>query len=147
MQTLNLDSSYFNEVISLIRFSDKSFSWSDQQILDSLKQDLAIGLIDNNKLKAIAIFSYIFETAELLYICVNKSDQGQGLGSKTLRESFRYLSNQNITEVFLEVDANNNAAIKLYNKLGCKKVSIRKNYYKKQDGSCSDALIYRLEIS
>ncbi|QIW10271.1 GNAT family N-acetyltransferase [Francisella sp. LA112445] len=147
MQTLNLDSSYFDKVISLIRLSDKDFSWSDQQILDSLSQDLTIGLIDNGKLKALAVFSCIFETAELLYICVDKSNQNQGLGAEVLRESFVYLLNQKVTEVFLEVDVNNHVAIKLYNKLGFKEISIRKNYYKKQDGSYSDALIYKLEIT
>ncbi|WP_150468255.1 GNAT family N-acetyltransferase [Francisella sp. SYW-9] len=147
MQILNLNSSYFDNVISLIRLSDKDFSWSDQQILDSLGQDLVIGLIENHKLKALAIFSCIFETAELLYICVDKSNQNKGLGYKVLKQSFTYLLSQKVTEVFLEVDVNNHVAIKLYNKLGFKKISRRKNYYKRQDGSCSDALVYKFKIS
>ncbi len=147
MQILKLDKSYFDEVTRLIRTSDKNFSWSNQQILDSLNQDLAIGLIGNNKLNALAIFSCIFEIAELLYICVDKSNQKQGLGSKVLEDSFTYLLNQNITGIFLEVNVTNHVAIKLYDKLGFKKISTRKNYYKKIDGSYNDALIYKLEMS
>ncbi|MED7819816.1 MULTISPECIES: GNAT family N-acetyltransferase [unclassified Francisella] len=146
MQILKLDNLYFDKIISLIRLSDSSFSWSDQQILDSLDQYLVLGLLDQNELKAVVIFSSIFEVAELLYICVDKFSKNQGLGYTILKESFVLLSKQNIQEVFLEVDINNHIAIKLYSKLGFKKISIRKNYYKKNNGSYSDALIFQLKI-
>lgn len=131
MQILSLNESYFDKVINLIRSTDNSFSWSDQQVLDSIDQDLALGLFENEKLRAIIIFNSVFETAQLLYVCVDKSDQNQGLGYKILKSSFAYLVEQKISEVFLEVDINNYYAIKLYDKLGFKKISIRKNYYKK----------------
>ncbi|ORU45282.1 alanine acetyltransferase, partial [Francisella tularensis subsp. holarctica] len=44
------------------------------------------------------------------------------------------------------VDINNHSAIKLYQKLNFKKISLRKNYYQKADGSQSDAIIYQLSI-
>ncbi|API87781.1 GNAT family N-acetyltransferase [Francisella uliginis] len=147
MRILSLGKSHFDAVISLIRFSDREFSWSDQQILDSIENDLTLGLFENDKLRAIAIFNSIFDTAELLYVCVDKSNQNKGFGYKVLKQSFTYLLKQKISKVFLEVDVSNHYALKLYNKIGFKKISTRKNYYKKNDGSYNDALIYKLEIS
>ncbi|MDE4984343.1 alanine acetyltransferase, partial [Francisella tularensis subsp. holarctica] len=40
----------------------------------------------------------------------------------------------------------NHSAIKLYQKLNIKKLSVRKNYYQKADCSQSDAIIYQLSI-
>lgn len=146
MQILKLDKSYFDKVTRLIRTSDKNFSWSGQQILESINKDFVLGLFEDERLKAVTILNSIFETAELLYICVDQSSKNQGLGYKILKESFAYLLNQNVSEVLLEVDVSNHVAIKLYDKLGFKKISTRKNYYKKGDGSYNDALIYSLKI-
>ncbi|OEZ33834.1 alanine acetyltransferase [Francisella endosymbiont of Amblyomma maculatum] len=146
MQISFLDNTFFARVVELIRFSDKDFSWSDKQILESLNKDLTLGLFENQQLSAVAIFSQIFETAELLYICIDVSKFNKGLGFKLLENSIYYLAQQQIKEIFLEVDVNNHSAIKLYHKLKFRKISLRKNYYKKTDGSLSDALIYQLKI-
>lgn len=149
MQILQLDKSFSKEVISLIRLSDKDLSWSDKQIIDSLTNDIAFGLIDNNQeLLAVAIFNKIFETVELLYICVSTSEQNKGLGYLLLQKSLNEFSrNLEVENIFLEVDINNQNAIKLYNKLGFKEISKRKNYYKKPNDKYSDALICQLKIS
>ncbi|APC91503.1 MULTISPECIES: GNAT family N-acetyltransferase [Francisella] len=146
MQISLLSNIFFARVVELIRLSDKDFSWSDKQILESLNKDLALGLFKNQQLLAVAIFSKIFETAELLYICVDMTKHNKGLGSKLLENSICYLSKQQIKEIFLEVDVNNHSAIKLYHKLNFSKISLRKNYYKKADGSQSDAIVYQLKI-
>ncbi len=49
---------------------------------------------------------------------------------------------QNIKNVWLEVDDKNIPALNLYNKLGFKKIAVRKKYYQNGD----DALILRCEI-
>lgn len=46
-------------------------------------------------------------------------------------------------EAFLEVRRSNTPAIALYEKLGFKKIAIRKNYY---DRPCEDAIIMRAEL-
>ena len=146
MQISFLGNTFFAKVVELIRLSDKDFSWSDKQILESLNKDLTLGLFENQQLSAVAIFSQIFETAELLYICIDVSKHNKGLGFKLLENSIYCLVQQQIKEIFLEVDVNNHSAIKLYHKLKFRKISLRKNYYKKTDGSSSDALIYQLKI-
>ncbi|NDT39323.1 alanine acetyltransferase, partial [Francisella tularensis subsp. holarctica] len=91
MQISLLDNSFFTRVVELIRLSDNDFSWSDKQILESLNKDLTIGLFDK-KLLAVAIFSKIFDTAELLYICVDISKHNKGFGFKLLKDSIYYIT-------------------------------------------------------
>lgn len=147
MQILDLDTTFLTKTIQLVRATDKDFSWTDKQIEDSLINDTVLGLIIDSELVAIAIFNYIFETAELLYICVDTAMQSRGVASKLLKYSINHLAKKEVKELFLEVDINNTKAISLYNKLNFIKVSQRKNYYKKTDGSLNDALICRLDIS
>ncbi|MEY8701672.1 GNAT family N-acetyltransferase [Francisella philomiragia] len=147
MQILQLNITFLTKTIKLIRAADKNFSWSDRQIEDSITNDIVLGLVIDSELVAVAIFNYVFETAELLYICVDNSMQSRGIASKLLKYSIDYLAKKEVKELFLEVDINNTKAISLYNKLNFIKVSQRKNYYKKIDGSLSDALICRLDIS
>ena len=40
----------------------------------------------------------------------------------------------NISSIFLEVNENNKIAQKLYNNFGFKNISVRKNYYNKNNG-------------
>jgi len=55
--------------------------------------------------------------------------QKQGLGKKFIEQILGYLRNIAIKEITLEVRASNQTAIRLYESLGFKNVTIRKNYY------------------
>lgn len=81
------------------------------------KEDKIIGFI---------IYDDIYDRYEIEYIGVLEEYRNKGIGSKLME----YLDNKNIS---LEVDVNNENAIKLYEKYGFKKVSIRKNYYNNHD--------------
>ena len=72
------------------------------------------------------IYDDIYDRYEIEYIGVLEEYRNKGIGSKLME----YLGNKNIS---LEVDTNNEYAIKLYEKYGFKKVSIRKNYYNGHD--------------
>lgn len=95
-----LDNSFFTRVVELIRLSDKDFSWSDKQILASLNKDLTLGLFEDKQLLAIAIFSKIFDTAELLYICVDISKHNKGFGFKLLKTQFTTLHSSKLKKYF-----------------------------------------------
>lgn len=147
MQITKLDCSYSDKVIDLIRSSDKNFSWSDSQIINSLNNDIAYGSFESNVIRGIAIFQQVFETVELLYICVSNTYKNQGVGYTLLRKCIDDLSNASEVEsIFLEVAVDNIKAIKLYEKLGFKNISVRKKYYKRADGSFCDAIIYNLKL-
>lgn len=81
------------------------------------KQDKIIGFL---------IYDDIYDRYEIEYIGVIEEYRNKGIGSKLME----YLKDKNIS---LEVDVENEYAIKLYEKYGFKKVSIRKNYYNGHD--------------
>ncbi|KEI35607.1 ribosomal-protein-S18p-alanine acetyltransferase [Francisella sp. W12-1067] len=140
-----LDESYCNQVINLIRKTDNYINWSDKQIFESFNNNgLVFGVLQGDYLRAVAIFNYILDVAELLYICVDKNNQSAGLGYELLETGIQELKLKGIKELFLEVDVKNFKAIKLYEKIGFKCISRRKNYYVYRDGNISDALIYQL---
>ena len=146
MQISRLDCNCSDEVINLIRSSDKNSSWSDTQIIDSLNNDITYGSFENDVITSIAIFQQIFETVELLYICVLNTHKSQGVGYTLLRECIEDLSNASeIESIFLEVAVDNTKAINLYEKLGFRNISVRKKYYKRPNGQCYDAIIYILK--
>ena len=79
-----------------------------------------------DKIVGFLIYDDIYDRYEIEYIGVLEEYRNKGIGSKLME----YLDNKNIS---LEVDVNNENAIKLYEKYGFKKVSIRKNYYNNHD--------------
>ena len=147
MQISKLTDNFYSQTIKLIRTTYSRLNWSDKQIFESFGDNhLVFGYIESGRLVAIAIFSYVLDTSELLYICVDKSIQSKGMANKLLSQSILKLKKFNIREVFLEVDTQNIPAISLYKKLNFKQISMRKNYYQYKNGGAGDALIYRLDI-
>ncbi len=75
------------------------------------------------------------EVARLYSFAVKPELRGQGLGKKLLLECLEKLRRENIQRVFLEVEADNNIAIALYESLGFCRVALLKSYYgENQDG-------------
>lgn len=60
---------------------------------------------------------------EIFEIAVAKKEQNKGYGFELLKKL------PNDRKIFLEVSQDNENAIKLYEKSGFKKISVRKNYY------------------
>ena len=84
----------------------------------------------NNKIVGFLVFDIIYEKCEIIDIYVDKNYRRKNIAFELISEIQKDFDIENIT---LEVSINNINAINLYKKLGFKKVSIRKNYYKDQD--------------
>ena len=87
--------------------------------------------ITNEKIVGFVIFDVIYEKCEIIDIFTEEEYRKQGIALSLIKEIEKDFTVENIT---LEVREDNIAAIKLYEKLGFKKVSIRKNYYKDVNG-------------
>jgi len=147
MQISKLTDSFYSQTVKLIRATDSKLNWSDKQIFESFGDNhLVYRFIEKDTLIAVAIFSYVLDISELLYICVDRSIQSKGVANNLLNQSILELKKINIIELFLEVDTQNTPAISLYKKLGFEQISMRKNYYQYKDGSVGDALAYRLDL-
>ena len=98
--------------------------------------------IDIGKIIGYVSFFKIKDEAEIIKIGITKSYQRKNYGTQLLFEMKRI----GIKKIFLEVSIENFEAINFYLKHGFKKTGIRKDYYKKKDGSRCDAIIFALEL-
>lgn len=73
-------------------------------------------------------YNDIYETIDIVNVFVEEKHRNKKIGTKLLK--FLIDNNKDKSNITLEVNINNNAAIHLYEKLGFKKISIRKEYYK-----------------
>ena len=86
------------------------------------------------------------EEAELLSLGTSPQYRRLGIGLALLKHlEFALLANRT-EKLFLEVDATNNAAIKLYLRENFRKIGTRKLYYKSANGKRSDALVLRKKL-
>ena len=118
--------------------SDINLSWDQKQIRDHFtnKNCLNIFFKDKNHISGLILGHEIFNhnqnrEIEILHLGVVKNKRNNGIGYSLMKsfEKKAHLEGENTT-IFLEVNAQNEIAIKLYEKLGYKAYNERKNYYK-----------------
>jgi ribosomal-protein-alanine acetyltransferase len=81
--------------------------------------------------------------ADIQTIAVTEGSRGHGLGRALMERLIDEARGRGVTEVFLEVRADNPVAQQLYGKLGFAEIAVRPNYYQ-PDGV--DALVMRLSV-
>lgn len=84
--------------------------------------------------------------AEILSIAVADSKKGRGLAGLLLRRHLGRLAAIAVRAVFLEVDADNTPALRLYRTAGFREVGRRAGYYPAQGGKPSNALVLRRDL-
>lgn len=82
------------------------------------------------------------DEAEILTLAVAPRARGRGLGRALLQAVISRAAELRATSLFLEVGADNPAALALYAGLGFARVGMRKAYY-----NSGDALVLRLPLS
>ncbi len=63
---------------------------------------------------------------DIMNLFVNEENRKQGIATSLMNEMFE---KENFNRIMLEVNENNNEAIRLYNRLGFKEISLRDRYY------------------
>ena len=86
------------------------------------------------------VFYGTIESTDIFEIAIKKEYQGRGFGKKLLIESMKDLieDKKNIeikNKFLLVVNEKNKKALKLYKKIGFEEISIRKNYYGKDENA------------
>lgn len=122
--------------------------WSDGEFQSLLMQENVFGFVAR---QTNAFFSKPFggfvlsrEVAgegEILTVAVNEKFGRQGLGWRLMQAALREALSRGGETMFLEVEAENRAAVELYRKLGFQKIAERPAYYTGPDGTRSAALV------
>jgi len=100
----------------------------------------------NEVMVGFAVVSTVLDESTLLNICVRPAFQHQGVGRQVLDFLLQQASGENISRYFLEVRASNRIAIRLYESLGFRRLSVRKSYYPAITGR-EDGLVYGFDLS
>jgi ribosomal-protein-alanine acetyltransferase len=87
------------------------------------------------------IVRIVADEAEIRTIAVEERSRRKGAGRAIARAMLAFAGAQAARQVFLEVRKSNAAAIALYESLGFKQLSLRKEYYSNPDGSREDATL------
>jgi ribosomal-protein-alanine N-acetyltransferase len=87
------------------------------------------------------------DEAEILTVAVARAAQGRGLARRLLDLHLRRLAGLGCRSVFLDVDENNRAAIRLYQRAGFREVARRAGYYPAPSGQAAAALVLRRDLS
>lgn len=98
------------------------------------------------KIAGFAMIRLAADEAELITIAVDTRWRKKGVGLALLRAVFDDLLMTPARRLFLEVAADNPAALKLYGKMGFAKVAERKGYYERADGQPATAIVMSRDL-
>jgi [ribosomal protein S18]-alanine N-acetyltransferase len=86
------------------------------------------------------------DEGEILSVGVDPAERGSGHGRTLLDHHLRRLAGLGIRRLFLEVEAENEPALKLYRKAGFREVGRRPAYYGKGKDERRDALVMARDL-
>ena len=128
--------------------ADGSF-WNLQSCIDTmqnhqyLSSSAAMGGTSSDTWTGWYLATYEGSDCELLFIFTCSASRGQGIGAALLEDLIkRARAVGDIESIFLEVRISNQPAIKLYERFGFMRQSIRPRYYSNGE----DALVYRCNL-
>jgi ribosomal-protein-alanine N-acetyltransferase len=86
------------------------------------------------------------DEAEILSVAVARSWRGRRVARRLLDLHLRRLAGLGLHAVFLEVDENNEPALRLYRRAGFSEVGRRPGYYPRSAGQQASALVLRRDL-
>lgn len=141
-----LTQKYLNDVFEISKSEFGAGSWSFKMFEEELieKNRFSYCVTENGH---VVSFINVLECEgengrEYNILNIASKVKNKGYATKLIEKVKDKAKNEGIVNLWLEVDAKNQNAINLYEKLGFKQIAIRKKYYK----NGNDALILRFEI-
>lgn len=112
--------------------------WSAQEFEAVLADELCFTLIESG---GFLIGRAVAGEAEILTLAVDPTARRKGLGGTLVDRFLAEAKSRGASSAFLEVSAQNQAAISLYVRAGFAKVGLRRAYYVQPHGAPVDALV------
>ena len=118
--------------------------WSEQEVEGLMTDRHVFGhrAMLGATLTGFILSRVVEDEAEILSVAVASAKRGRGLARTMLNLHLRRLAGRGARTVFLEVDENNAAAIRLYDRAGFRRISRRANYYP----AAAAALVLRRDL-
>ena len=88
--------------------------------------DSIYNYMDGDKVLGYLEISLVDGVLDIMNLFVNEEDRRKGIATELMN---KMIQEENYSRIMLEVNENNDSAIRLYNKLGFKEISLRDRYY------------------
>lgn len=125
-------------------------AWSEDSIRNSLDHPASTAFVafDGRTRQAVGFVmgQLAADEAEIISIGVIKDWQRHGLGRRMVEGLARAIERAEAKRLFLEVAADNDAAMGLYLGLGFTATGLRRGYYERKQGPAADALTLALTL-
>lgn len=122
-----------SNVGDILQLNNGNFSdgWTENMLLTAFDggRFVAFGAFIDERLVGAVTLSLSIDDADIEGVVVDKAYRQKGIGILLMQKAHEYIKNNLLKAVLLEVRQSNLPAIALYEKLGYKKISVRKNYY------------------
>ena len=138
-----------DEACAAIHAASFSYPWPavDIEALLMARTTVAEGAYGRgDELQGFILSRLAADEAEVLTIAVKPKLRGKGIAARLMTANMERLTVAGAKTWFLEVEAQNSAALALYKRFGFEKVGERKSYYKKADGDSALAFILRRSL-
>ncbi len=112
--------------------------WTGDELASLLQSPLVFALSES---AGFVLGRAVAGEAELLTLAVDPARRRQGIGASLVGRFLQEARARQAQTAFLEVSADNSAAIALYHRAGFAQTGRRRGYYVAPDGTRSDALI------
>ena len=132
------------EQIQDILLTDFDEFWNAGVLKNELENPLSIYIVALNQGQVVG-YAGLWQPDDeghVTNIVTKKDKRGNNIGTLMLEEIIKIAKSKDMKSITLEVNVNNNIAIKLYKKYDFKEVGIRPKYYNNTD----DAIIMTKEI-
>ena len=134
MQKINLRVFDYHDIKDAAKLEKECFylPWSEKAFENSISEGLSYFVSARNEEGIFLGYAGMYSAAGEGYIyniAVSKKYRVQGVGSALLNNLLEYSKKLGLSFLSLEVRVSNLSAIKFYEKLGFKKIGIRKNFY------------------
>lgn len=124
-----------------------AFPWSRGNFIDSLASGYqALGLRLSGELVAYAWAMKGVDEAHLLNLTVHPDHRRRGHAQHLLHELVLWARAEGLAWIWLEVRVSNEAARRLYERLGFEEAGLRRGYYPSARSPREDALLMRLDL-
>jgi ribosomal-protein-alanine N-acetyltransferase len=123
--------------------------WTRQDIAELLALPGVAGwaLQSGDRAIGFALCRVAADEAELLTIAVQADQRGRGAGRTLLAAVTAHARAAGARSLFLEVGADNPAALALYGQSAFQAIGSRKAYYQRGGGAAADAVVMRLTLT